>query len=187
MPFIIIDQGGPAIRQYTPPVKKGVTSVKASEPTEKVESHPRVQPIQSAYDKIQQQNPQKVALAGDIMRSPVISLAIENTNIHTAQGLLKKHNIKHLPITKDGRLSAITCEPDILRHQVSPRDNPKWIIQKVFAATALMDIRQLAHVMFDEHISSMPIIDDDHQLIGIVTRSDLLRVTSHYGPMEFWA
>lgn len=187
MPFIIIDQGGPAIRQYSPPAKRGVGSVKASEPTEKLEPHPKVSPIQTAYTPTDQQLPKKVALAGDIMIAPVISLAIEDSNIQTAKSLLDHNKIKHLPLTQHKKLIGITCEADILRHLVSPSTHPQWITQKVFAATASMDIRQLAHVMFDEHVSSMPIVNEDHQLIGIVTRSDLLRVTSHYGPMDFWA
>jgi len=187
MPFIIIDQGGPAIRDYHPPNKSGVSPISASNPTTATNSETQITAPHQTYQEVEKRGPKKVAIAGDIMNTRVISLDINDATLTTAKALLDDKHIKHLPITKNGKLYGMTCESDILRHLVSSAHFPKWIVTKVFAATAAMDIRQLAHVMFDEHISSLPIINSEHQLIGIVTRSDLLRVTSHYGPLEFWA
>lgn len=186
MPFIIIDQGGPAIRHYQPPKAKGVNAIHPSVASSKVETQEAVSPVRNPYQG-QHSLPQKVTIAAEIMKQPVVSLSYESASIQNAKAKLDQHKVKHLPITKNGRLFAITCETDILRHQVAPSEFPHWIRPKVFAATPTMDIRQLAHVMFDEHIGSMPIVDDEHRLIGIVTRSDILRITSQYGPVEFWA
>jgi CBS-domain-containing membrane protein len=187
MPFIIIDQGGPAIRHYQPPKAKGVNAIHPSVASSQVETHEAVSPIRNPYQGQHTLPQKKVTIAAEIMKHPVISLPAKSASIQNAKHLLAEHHIKHLPITQDGRLIAITSETDILRHQVSTSEYPNWILRKVFAATPTMDIRQLAHVMFDEHIGSMPIVDEEHQLIGIVTRSDILRITSQYGPVEFWA
>lgn len=40
--------------------------------------------------------------------------------------------------------------------------------------------------MFNQHIGALPIVDEKHQLLGLITRSDILRVIIKNEQMEFW-
>ncbi len=49
------------------------------------------------------------------------------------------------------------------------------------------DIRQSSRILYEYNIGALPVLNDNNELCGIVTRSDILRLLSHYGPMELWA
>ena len=40
--------------------------------------------------------------------------------------------------------------------------------------------------MFKERIGAMPIVDDQGTLVGILTRSDILRVLVNKAPLQLW-
>jgi len=187
MPFIFIDQGSPSIRHYAPPEQQGTAALSPTNPTRQIEVHSKTgkNPYQNQNEP--KTTKKKVHQAQEIMSHPVITLDIQQLSLTKALEVLNKHKIKHLPITQNGTLNAIVSESDILKALAFKQENQKWYSQKVFAATQTTDIHQLAHVMFDEHIGCLPIVDENHVIQGMVTRSDILRITSQYGPMEFWA
>ena len=47
------------------------------------------------------------------------------------------------------------------------------------------EIRLIADVLIKERIGAMPIVDEKEKLVGIVTRSDILR-TVVKAPLELW-
>lgn len=187
MPFIFIDNGSPSIRHYQAPKQDGVSPVVKSNATQPINNQTQkdLANYEQASGKRKEQAPQRVQWAREIMSQPVIYLDETDLSIKNAQYLIQHHGISHLPICRKKKLVAITTEIQILRHTVNQQQD--WYHQRVFAAKPETDIHQLAHVMFDEHVGCLPIVDDDQILIGLVTRSDLLRVTSQYGPLEFWA
>ncbi|MGR6870774.1 CBS domain-containing protein [Pseudomonas sp. HK3] len=187
MPFIMIDQGSAAIRQYTTPKQSGTAPLSAANPSRAVKGKP-----ESGSQAYQQQAAlnkpkQKIFQAFEIMSQPVISLDIDHLDLKTAWQLMLQHKIKHLPITQNGTLNAIVSEGDILKALAFKQNQSQWLQHKVYAATETTDIHQLAHVMFDEHIGCLPIVSEEHLILGMVTRSDILKLTSQYGVMEFWA
>ncbi len=189
MPFIFMDHGRPAPITYPPKTKVSVTSLNKSAISKAVDPHEHSgseQGRKNPYLVTQVEN-KKVYRAVDIMTQPVFTMASDQLNIERAWQFMLKHKIKHLPITQNQKLMGITTELDVLRFKVKPSHKDAWLTNKVYAATLDTDIRQLAHVMFDKHIGTLPIVDENHHVLGMVTRSDILRVTSQYGPMEFWA
>ncbi len=198
MPFIFMDHGRPAPITYPAKPKILVTTLNKTGITKEVDPHEHSgiqqggqQGGANPYEATQIEN-RKVSKAVDIMSQPVFSMELDQLTIKSAWQFMLKHKIKHLPVTQDQKLVGITTELDVLRFNVkhfniNPNPEDAWIVKKVYAATLDTDIHQLAHVMFDKHISTLPIVDDSHHVLGMVTRSDILRVTSHYGPMEFWA
>jgi len=193
LPFIIIDHGHPAISNYQHKIPKGTQSVNKSTPAKKVKKQTdnnQQQPVSQSSNPYLKPNtkPHRVYLAKDLMSEPVISLEKQTASIKTAWEIMQRHNIKHLPITQSGKLIGIISDRDILKSLAfkgGTKEN--WFINKVYAATQDTDIHQLTHTMFDHHIGSMPIINEEQGLIGLITRSDILKLTSRYGPMEFWA
>ncbi len=49
------------------------------------------------------------------------------------------------------------------------------------------DIHQTSKLLYEYDIGALPVLKSDNTLCGIVTRSDILRLLSHYGPLQFWA
>ncbi len=194
MPFIIIDHGHPAIANYQHIIPKGTASVSKSSTAKKVSKHTQDRQTQSAKLPLNpylnaSSSPHRIYTAKELMSSePVVFLDSQNATIEQAWQMMQRHQIKHLPITQNSKLFGIISERDVL-HSFAFKTNLKenWFIKKVYAATPDIDIHQLTHTMFNQHIGSMPIIDDKQKLIGLITRSDILKLISRYGPMEFWA
>lgn len=186
MPFIFIDQGAAAIKHYEAPQSPRLAKVAKGRPVQDV-LNKGDQKKSSAYQE-QHNTSHQVHKAHEIMSSPVHVLEIKGATIEAAWALLQQHTIKHLPITDKGKLIGLVSERDILKiYALKDRDKNNWYRTKVFAASPTMDIHQLSQVLFDEKIGSLPIINEQQEVLGIVTRSDILKLSSQYGPLEFWA
>jgi acetoin utilization protein AcuB len=188
MPFIFIDQGAAAIKHYQPPKSPLLKRAEKSASTQKVEGKdPSNQQRHSAYQQHHNTSHQ-VHTAQEIMMSPVIYLEQSQASIKAAWDLMQNNKIKHLPITKNKKLIGIVSERDILKiYALKNANENNWYRTKVFAASGSMDIHQLSQVLFDECIGSLPIVNEEQEIIGMITRSDILKLSSQYGPMEFWA
>ena len=58
--------------------------------------------------------------------------------------------------------------------------------KRVLAAHPEAEIRLVAGVITGHRIGALPVINDADQLVGIVTRSDILRTLLHRPPLETW-
>jgi acetoin utilization protein AcuB len=102
--------------------------------------------------------------------------------------------IRHLPVTDDGRMTGIISDRDILYRtswlQNEEKENlavSDLMIREVIATTAVTDIRRVALVMFDNRIRCMPVVSQGERLEGIITRSDILHALVRHREMNFWA
>jgi acetoin utilization protein AcuB len=57
---------------------------------------------------------------------------------------------------------------------------------RVLSAIPTTEIREIAHLMLDEQVHAIPILDNARHLVGILTTSDILRAIVHRDPLEFW-
>lgn len=139
-----------------------------------------------------QHQPQPVAYVSDIMQTPVRWIS-SGASVGEAWRLIQQSNFHHIPVVdSELKISAIFSQQDIVKHCANgPIDWQKNILdfasRPVLCIAADADIRQCARSMLDYDIGAMPVVNQDHILSGIITRSDILRVISHYGPMELWA
>lgn len=195
MAFFVIDNGCAAILNYSPKVEEKIKALSKTPSLESVENEvhtfadPKRRPAIEAYQKKSKSQHQKVFCAKDIMQHPVITLEMADLSLQHTYETLQQNKITHIPICLNGKLVGIISETDILKAMLFDKYPSKqnWLVKKVYAATQETAIQQLTHAMFDTHIGAMPIINDQEEVIGIITRSDILKLTSHYGPMEFWA
>lgn len=143
--------------------------------------------------------------AGDIMTRNVIALN-EEDEIKKAADIFLKSKINAIPVTdKDGRLSGIVSETDLV-YQESNLHIPtlftifdsifylggskhfkedvdkitatkiKDIMNKdVFYAKESADIYSLATIMADKKYYSIPIVDELKKIIGVVSRYDIIK------------
>ena len=82
------------------------------------------------------------------------------------------------PIIDTGRLVGIVTRGDVLRHESDDDDQPliDHAASQVLTVEAADTAQTALRVMVDEHVEHVPVVDADHQLVGICTRTDLLKV-----------
>lgn len=132
-------------------------------------------------------------LAQDLMRAPVTTLSPEAL-LTDAWTLMNKKGFRHIPIVSDqGHLVGILSDRDLLRFSQElegrtalPQKVGQIMKTEVLTATPTTDISEIARVMLDERISALPIIDNSHHLIGMLTVTDILRVLVNRAHLELW-
>jgi acetoin utilization protein AcuB len=111
-----------------------------------------------------------------------------------AEELFTKRRFRHIPVVNmHGKPVGIVSDRDILRAYVKGHDQDVRVepintimsknVLTVFTDTA---IRDAARVLFQERIGCLPVVDDQNVIIGLVTRSDILRTIITTVPLELW-
>ncbi|MBI5088501.1 MAG: chloride channel protein [Actinobacteria bacterium] len=113
---------------------------------------------------------------GEIMTAKVATLD-HTATIGDARNRFAAGGHGAYPITDAGRLMGIITRGDVLRDDA---EDDQLVIGH--AATQVLtvepgDTAQAAlRIMVDEHVEHVPVVDHDHHLVGICTRTDLLKV-----------
>jgi CBS-domain-containing membrane protein len=115
------------------------------------------------------------------------------TPIKVALGLLADHGITSLPVLgRHGRLRGVVSEADLIRDRVplDPRAHElpvddRWHdparlvgdVMSVHAVTVRPDteVAQAVHLLTSTTVKSVPVVDHDDRLVGVLSRSDVVR------------
>lgn len=185
-----------------------VQKIAATDRVDRGSSHARFQSSHQgasayirSYEAVEslKQAGRSVIVAQDVMSSPGVSLSSDAT-FREAQDLFQQRRFRHVPVTNDqGQVLGIVSDRDILRGKTDPSyyklpssfDPTRTVIRHVMShpvlvAQLLTEVRGIARVMFEEHIGAMPIVSEDGQLMGIITRSDILRVLISHPDFDQW-
>jgi CBS-domain-containing membrane protein len=149
--------------------------------------------LNSTYQDHSKDNRRLVIFAEEIMSHPVTSLS-ENTLYDEAWNKFQLHKFHHFPIlSKDKRLIGIVSDRDMLTHTVlhETENQAKYPIKTlmskwVVTASPKTNIREICQVMLSQYLGAMPITNDSGDLLGIITRSDILKTIVKNEPIEFW-
>lgn len=126
--------------------------------------------------------------ASQIMTAPVVVLRTNQTLIE-ARNLFRDRRFRHVPVlSAEERLVGIVSERDVLHHAADPAGTQvgQLMTQNVLVASPDTEIRDIAAVLFERRIGAMPIMAEDEALVGIITRSDILRTLVNRAPLELW-
>jgi len=124
------------------------------------------------------------------MSQKVITIDHESS-LQEAISLLKKHNIRRLPVLKDGKLVGIVTDRDLKRASAS--DATSLEIHELLHILSLVKINEImtknpitvlpehsieetADILMTHKISGVPVVDDMGQLVGVITQNDLFKV-----------
>ncbi|HEX7004143.1 MAG TPA: CBS domain-containing protein [Trueperaceae bacterium] len=121
--------------------------------------------------------------AREIMNSPVRSLEAEDT-VAEAQSQLSRFGHNGAPVVSDGKLVGIISRRDLeraLRHDLGQSKVSGFMSRDVITATPQATLIQLERLVEAHNIGRIPIVEGE-ELVGIVTRSDLL--AAHHPPRE---
>ena len=134
----------------------------------------------------------------DVMTAPALSVTVHTPYKQVAQ-LLSEHHLSALPVlSPSGRVIGVVSEADLLhkqeRHHAARPGGMTWRLHRKAAAKAkarnagqLMTspavtihpdapVGSAARLLNGHHLRRLPVVDPDGQLLGIVSRSDLLGV-----------
>jgi CBS-domain-containing membrane protein len=145
--------------------------------------------------------------AKDIMTRDVVTV-VPLTSVHEVAALLVKHRISGIPVTApDGRLLGIVSEGDLVeRAEVGTDPKGKWWLDGFSNTLALANqcakahgttvadvmtrriatvgpeanLADVAHILQAHHVKRVPVVQDG-KLLGIITRSDIVRAVSDAG------
>ncbi|MDA8121106.1 MAG: CBS and ACT domain-containing protein [Deltaproteobacteria bacterium] len=122
-----------------------------------------------------------------MMRNPVY--VDENDSMKKAMDLLREHEIRHLPVLKDGeKLVGIVSERDIKQASPSPATALEireiyYLLDKVkvkqimarrpYTISSTAPIEEAALIMREKKIGCLPVIEEG-RLVGILTETDIL-------------
>ncbi len=127
------------------------------------------------------------------MSSDVISVE-EETSMMKASVLMKEHNIRRLPVVKKGKLVGVVTDTNL--KEASPSKAASLDIYEISYLLSEMKVKELmsknviyvkldetiefaAVLMLENKISGLPVINDQQNLIGVITETDIFKALIH--------
>lgn len=132
-----------------------------------------------------------------IMSSNIITVD-DAISIRDCYDLMIEHNIEQLPIIADNalHLKGLITKDTILEYIVNDISYAKENIhksireistKKIITTDPISDIRRVAKVMIDFNIHSIPVVNSEDILVGIVSQNDMTRAISSIPHLQIFA
>ena len=132
----------------------------------------------------------------DLMTNEIFTLNSENTLLE-AYELMKEKDIRQVPIInkEKGTIVGMLSEKSILESILNDvefvtstlrRPLGSFDLGDVITADPITDIRRVAKVMVDFSLTAVPIVDQHDNLLGIVSRANILEAISNTPPLQIW-
>jgi CBS domain-containing protein len=131
-------------------------------------------------------------LVHDVMTRNAATATV-NAHLKDVAQVLAGRHVSVLPVVDtDGRLCGVVSEADLIRDTFSPDARahllpqqpvrrPALLVSEVMTSPATTvhestDVADVAELMTKHGLKSLPVVDDDDRVVGVVSRSDLVRV-----------
>ena len=118
----------------------------------------------------------------NLMSEDIITID-KDQNLSDALKLLRKHNISRLPVTNNKQLVGIISERDIAaklgssKYESMPASRlhiSSVMVKDVFTVPQTMQLDEVARLMLENGIGSVPVMNDDDDMVGIVSKADFV-------------
>ena len=156
----------------------------------------------SAYLQTQHSASQRRPLStvADVMSRQPITLPDTATLLQAWQ-LLAEHRVGQAPVLNaQGQLVGLLTRADVMQAQQLPdpaRQAQAWqtllvrpvadiMVTPVPSVAAQSDIRRVAQVLLDTGLPGLPVVDEQGQVSGFISRSDILRAVVTDPPLDLW-
>ncbi len=119
----------------------------------------------------------------EIMTSKLVTID-KNSPIREALRLMKKKSVSRLLVTSKGKIVGIVTERDLVKRLGSEKERKlsdahiyvsSCYTKKLITIKKDKDISEAAKLMLKYGISSLPVVDENGEIIGIVTKTDLVK------------
>ena len=129
-------------------------------------------------------------LVGNWMTKDVISVDV-NDSMQDAARLIRRHKIKRLPVMENGKLVGIVTDRDLKRASASDVTTLEihellFLLSEIKISdimtkdpiTIPLDytIDEAAQILLEHKLSGAPVVDDEGQVAGVITQTDIFRV-----------
>jgi CBS domain-containing protein len=126
----------------------------------------------------------------DVMRREFVSLKASD-RLDLADDIMTLGRIRHMPVLDNGRLVGIVSQRDLLAHSLAKAldlepherrtflksvDVSEAMTRDVLSVEAATSLEEAARLLIRQRIGCLPVVDRAGAPIGIVTKTDLLRV-----------
>ena len=132
----------------------------------------------------------------DIMTKDCIYIDIQST-INDAYISLNKLDIDQMPVVSLGKkIIGMISKKMILDLLMDDIENSKYILNKkiddiklleIITADPISDIRRVAKVMVDFKLDAIAIVEENDILVGIVSKTDIIKAISHLPSLQLWS
>ena len=124
-----------------------------------------------------------------IMSKDLITLTLKNT-LYEAEALFKKHKIRHLPVVDGNKLVGVLSYSDLLKISYADvtegEEDVEAIVYDMFSIAQVMakvpvtvttdtSLKNVIEQLIQQTFHSLPVIEANGDLVGIVTTTDLLK------------
>jgi CBS domain-containing protein len=124
------------------------------------------------------------------MTREVITIAPE-TSLKEAHDIMRKKNIRRLPVLTHGKVLGIVTLGDIRGAEPSQASSLSvWEMNDMLANLKVSGIMtrnpgtiqqtasvgEAARIMLEKKFSGLPVVDEENHLVGIITESDIFRL-----------
>ncbi|PMP86951.1 MAG: hypothetical protein C0174_00180 [Thermodesulfobium narugense] len=114
----------------------------------------------------------------DVMTSPVRVLAPE-TSVEEARKILLRYGHSGVPILKDDEIVGVLSRKDIdkaTQHKLGQMEVQKIMSRNVITINQNASLDEAQKLMIEKEIGRLPVINEENRLVGLITRTDILRV-----------
>jgi len=132
----------------------------------------------------------------DIMSKEVITIDV-NARLEEAYALLKEEGIGQIPITSYGKkIVGLLTQKFILNLLMEDLENHESVLNKkvedlflpdMITTDPISDIRRVAKVMVDFKLEAIPVVDEEDILLGIISKTDLIKAISQLPKLQLWS
>ncbi|MBP3790506.1 MAG: CBS domain-containing protein [Methanobrevibacter sp.] len=118
----------------------------------------------------------------NLMSEDVITVD-KDQNLSDALKLLRKHNVSRLPVVNNKELVGIISERDIAnklgsaKYESMPASRlhiSSVMVKDVFTVPETMQLDEVAKLMLENGIGSVPVMNEDDKMVGIVSKADFV-------------
>ena len=128
------------------------------------------------------------------MSKDVITVDV-NDSMQYAARLMKKNNIRGLPVIKNGKMVGVVTDRDLKRASASDASTLDihellFLISEIKvkdimtknSITVPLDytIEEAAEVLLDNKLTGAPVVDNEGELVGVITQTDIFRVLVYF-------
>lgn len=155
----------------------------------------------SAYAQAAEPQRHQLSRVSDVMSREVTTVA-QDMPVLQAWQLLGSKGLGQAPVTgAGGELVGLLTRAELLDLNRLPKpDEPAqaWrsLLEQAVSAVMLSpvpavdettDLRRVARVLLDTRLPGLPVVGDEGQVLGFISRSDILRALVNDPPLDLWS
>ena len=155
--------------------------------------------IETYIDSIEQPNSKEMVFhAFQVMTSPVQVLA-SSCSLETAINKFEQFSFQAFPIINEQyRLVGFISRQQVYEYVLKHKNNKGYdkaasILSlflhegsKVYAAEPVTDVRRIAALMLDHELHIVPIIESSGCIVGIISRTNIIKAVMTEPPLSLW-